>query len=363
MEINPTFWQGREVLVTGHTGFKGGWLSLWLQLLGAKVVGLSIDPPTTPSLYKQAKIFDGMLSLHEDIRNGYAIKQIFKQYKPEIVFHLAAQPLVKYSYREPLETYETNVMGTLKILEGIRSIDTVRSAIMITTDKCYENNEWKWGYRENDKMGGHDPYSSSKAATEILISSYRKSFFPPNEYDQHRTSIASARAGNVIGGGDWANDRLIPDTIRAFQNRKKVNIRNPNSIRPWQHVIGLLTGYMILAERMTKYGSEFSQAWNFGPQDQDTRKVEWVVRKFSEYWGEGSSWAVDNNEHPHEANFLKLDCSKSHLQLDWWPKWNLSHSLKKVVEWHKAAEKNEDMRKICINQINEYMEEKKKIEN
>jgi len=244
MAINKNFWRGKKVLITGHTGFKGSWLSLWLQSLGAEVVGVSLDVPTTPSLYEQANVSENMISLRQDIRDVVAIRKIFQDHLPEVVFHLAAQPLVRLSYREPVETYETNVMGTLHLLEGIRNVDSVRSAVMITTDKCYQNKEWVWGYRETDTLGGHDPYSSSKAAAELLISSYRESYFPQDKYGEHKTAIASARAGNVVGGGDWADDRLIPDIIRAFQNNKEVFIRNPKSTRPWQHVLEPLSGYL-----------------------------------------------------------------------------------------------------------------------
>ncbi|HIB05440.1 MAG TPA: CDP-glucose 4,6-dehydratase [Candidatus Marinimicrobia bacterium] len=355
MEVNKDFWNGRRVLITGHTGFKGSWLTLLLQHLGAEVIGISLDPPTTPSLYEQANISEGMLSLREDIRNGEAIKQLFQQHKPEIVFHLAAQPLVRYSYREPVETYETNVMGTLHVLEGIRSIDTVRAAVMVTTDKCYENKEWIWGYRENDPMGGHDLYSSSKGAAELLIASYRDSYYPANQFDEHKTAIASVRAGNVIGGGDWAEDRLIPDIIRAFQEDEQVEIRNPYATRPWQHVLEPLAGYVQLAEQLTSSGSSYTEAWNFGPREEDVRPVQWIVEQMAEQWGNNASWVIDEGDHPHEANYLKLDCSKAHTKLSWQPKWNLSHALLKIVEWHKSECTDGDCKEVCLAQIDEYM--------
>ncbi len=351
--INASFWKDRKVLVTGHTGFKGSWLSLWLQHLGAKVIGISLDPPTTPSLYEQANVAAGMLSLREDIRNGEAIKELFQLHKPEIVFHLAAQPLVRYSYHEPVETYETNVMGTLNILEGIRSLDTVRAAVMITTDKCYENREWERGYRENDPMGGYDPYSSSKGAAELLIASYRNSFYPVGQSND-KTAIASARAGNVIGGGDWAEDRLVPDIVRALQNGEQVHIRNPNSIRPWQHVLEPLGGYLILAEKLVESGSKYSKAWNFGPLDKDAMPVQWIVKKMLKMWGENSSWVIDDGDHPHEANYLKLDSSRANSKLDWHQKWNLESSIKEIVDWHKAEKNYEDLNKICLDQIKKY---------
>ncbi|MCS5550553.1 MAG: CDP-glucose 4,6-dehydratase [Gammaproteobacteria bacterium] len=357
MGINQVFWKGKKVLITGHTGFKGAWLSLWLQDLGAKVIGISLDSPTTPSLYEQANVAKGMISLRQDIRNGEAIKQLFQQHKPEIVFHLAAQPLVRYSYQNPVETYETNVMGTLHVLEGIRSVDSVRSAVMITTDKCYQNKEWVWGYRETDTLGGHDPYSSSKGAAELLISSYRNSYFPQDKYSEHKTAIASARAGNVIGGGDWAEDRLIPDIIKAFKNNETVIIRNPKSTRPWQHVLEPLSGYLKLAEQLEKNGDQYAEAWNFGPAEIDARPVQWIVEKMAKLWGENANWINDKSEHLHEANYLKLDCSKAHMKLNWYPRWDLSETLLRIVEWHKLKDAHNNYRKLCLTQINDYMKD------
>jgi len=357
MGINQVFWKGKKVLITGHTGFKGAWLSLWLQDLGAKVIGISLDSPTTPSLYEQANVAKGMISLRQDIRNGEAIKQLFQQHKPEIVFHLAAQPLVRLSYREPVETYEINVMGTLHVLEGIRSVDSVRSAVMITTDKCYQNKEWVWGYRETDTLGGHDPYSSSKGAAELLISSYRNSYFPQDKYSEHKTAIASARAGNVIGGGDWAEDRLIPDIIKAFKNHETVIIRNPKSTRPWQHVLEPLSGYLKLAEQLEKNGDQYAEAWNFGSAEIDARPVQWIVEKMAKLWGENANWINDKSEHPHEANYLKLDCSKAHMKLNWYPRWDLSETLLRIVEWHKLKDAHNNYRKLCLTQINDYMKD------
>ena len=355
MGINQVFWKNKKVLITGHTGFKGAWLSLWLQDLGAKVIGISLDSPTTPSLYEQANVAKGMISLRQDIRNGEAIKQLFQQHKPEIVFHLAAQPLVRYSYQNPVETYEINVMGTLHVLEGIRSVDSVRSAVMITTDKCYQNKEWVWGYRETDTLGGHDPYSSSKGAAELLISSYRNSYFPQDKYSEHKTAIASARAGNVIGGGDWAEDRLIPDIIKAFKNNETVIIRNPKSTRPWQHVLEPLSGYLKLAEQLEKNGDQYAEAWNFGPAEIDARPVQWIVEKMAKLWGENANWIHDKSEHPHEANYLKLDCSKAHMKLNWYPRWDLSETLLRIVEWHKLKDSHNNYIKLCLTQINDYM--------
>jgi CDP-glucose 4,6-dehydratase len=356
MGINQKFWKGRKVLITGHTGFKGSWLSLWLQELGAIIIGVSLDPPTNPSLYEQANIAKGILNLKYNICNKKSVIDCFEKHKPEIVFHLAAQSLVRRSYSEPVETYETNVMGTLNILEGIRSINTVRAAVLVTTDKCYDNKEWEWGYRENDPMGGYDMYSSSKGAAELLIASYRNSFFPVSQYNRHKVAIASARSGNVIGGGDWAKDRLVPDIIRAFQNNKKVKVRNPNSIRPWQHVLEPLHGYIQLAELLTDNGPKYSEPWNFGPRGEDVKSVQWIVEQISRYWGSDTNWVNDDNDkHPHESNYLKLDCSKTNTKMNWHPKWDLIQTLEKIVEWHKEECINSNQYKeLCLKQIKEY---------
>ena len=353
--MSQLFWKGKKVLITGHTGFKGGWLTLWMKHLDANIIGVSLEPPTNPNIYEKANVGEGILSLREDIRNGDAIKKIFQEQKPEIVFHLAAQPLVRYSYREPAETYETNVMGSVNVLEGIRSINTVRAVVMVTTDKCYENKEWEWGYRENEPMGGHDPYSSSKGATELLIASYRNSFFPSHLYEDHKTAIASARAGNVIGGGDWAEDRLIPDIIRSFRKGAPILIRSPDSIRPWQHVLEPLSGYMLLAEKLYEEGSQYAEAWNFGPFEEDAKPVQWIVEKMIELWAQGARWYVDERECPHESNYLKLDCSKAHDRLRWYPKWDLEKALEMINLWHKIEECGGHLREATLNQIALYM--------
>jgi CDP-glucose 4,6-dehydratase len=358
--VNSSFWKNKKVLITGHTGFKGSWLSLCLQNFGAEVIGVSLDPPTSPSLYEKANVSDGIKSLRQDIRNLEEVKKIFQIHKPEIVFHLAAQALVRYSYLNPVETYEVNVMGTLNILEGIRSIDTVRSAVIVTSDKCYKNIEKGGGYAENEPMGGHDPYSSSKGSAELLISSYRNSYFPIDKYETHKTAIASARSGNVIGGGDWGQDRLIPDIINSFQKGKKVKIRNPNSVRPWQHVLEPIFGYMHLAELLNNGGAKFAEPWNFGPEDKSNHSVKWVVEKITEIWGSDTSWDVDLSEHPHEENYLKLDCSKAFTKLNWHPKWSLDQALFKIVEWYKLGKKNEEYKELCLLQIDEYLNKKDK---
>jgi CDP-glucose 4,6-dehydratase len=354
LEVNKDFWIGRRVLITGHTGFKGSWLSIWMQSLGAEVIGVSLDPPTSPSLYIKANVGKNMVSLRENISNGEAIKKIFKKYKPEIVFHLAAQPLVRYSYKDPVETYETNVMGTLHVLEGIRCIDSVRAAVFVTSDKCYENNELETSYIESSPMGGFDPYSSSKGAAELLISSYRNSYFPLNQYSEHKTAIASARAGNVIGGGDWAQDRLIPDLINSLQDRKNIIIRYPNAIRPWQHVLEPLSGYILLCEALIENGPQFSEGWNFGPDNSGNISVEAIVKKLCELWGSESEWNIDKREKFHEANLLKLDCSKANQRLDWNPRWSVDEALSKVVEWNRTSQKI-GTKEICLQQIEEYM--------
>jgi len=352
--VNKDFWKDKKVLITGHTGFKGSWLSLWLQSLGAEVIGVSLDPPSKPSLYEKANIFEDIVSLRQDIRDLNAVKKIFKEYKPDIVFHLAAQALVRYSYDNPVETYETNVIGTLNVLEGVRSIDTVRAAVMCTSDKCYENTETDYGYSEDDPMGGHDLYSSSKGAAELLISSYRNSFFSVVNFDQHNTAIASVRAGNVIGGGDWAQDRLIPDIIHSFENRIKAKIRNPDSIRPWQHVLEPLSGYIQLAEHLNNDGVKYAEAWNFGPIEDDAKPVKWIVEKLSDLWGNDAGWAKDHGFHPHEANYLKLNCDKAFTRLHWKPKWSLEEALFKIIEWHKDEALNLNCKELCLRQINEY---------
>jgi CDP-glucose 4,6-dehydratase len=355
MVTHQNFWQSKKVLVTGHTGFKGSWLSLWLQRKGADVTGLSLEPPTNPGLFVKASVAEQMNSIIGDIRDLALVKKVFLKTQPEIVIHMAAQPLVRYSYLEPVETYATNVMGTLHVLEGIRSISSVRSAVMITTDKCYENKEWLWGYRENELMGGYDPYSSSKGCAELLIASYRNSYFPNSHYPQHRTAIASARAGNVIGGGDWADDRLIPDMIKAFSSHKKANIRNPNAIRPWQHVLEPLSGYLQLAEKLYTEGCTFAEAWNFGPKPEDAKPVEWIVKKIAGQWGDNADWLVDEGEHPHEAHYLKLDCSKANERLHWFPQWSLAEALTKIVEWHKSDLANKNLKQVTLEQIKEYV--------
>lgn len=354
MVAGQSFWKDKRVLITGHTGFKGSWLCLILHRLGASVHGFALDPPTTPSLFVEAKINELVSSTICDIRDFNGLMNTFKQFEPEIVLHLAAQPLVRESYKFPVDTYSTNVMGTVHLLEACRQTESVRAIVNVTTDKCYENREWYWGYRENEPMGGYDPYSNSKGCSELVTAAYRNSYFNVKEYKNHGVALATARAGNVIGGGDWAGDRLIPDFIRAISTGKEVSIRSPYAIRPWQHVLEPLTGYISLAEQLFTGNGRFSEAWNFGPDDSDVKNVEWVINTICELWGNGASYKVDTNPQPHEASFLKLDCSKAKAELGWFPKWNLELALKSIVDWNKAWLGKQDIRKVTLEQINRY---------
>ena len=352
--MDASFWKGRRVFLTGHTGFKGGWLSLWLQSLGAEVTGFSLEPPTDPSLFVVARVAEGMTSIIGDIRDGNELRLAMQAARPDVVIHMAAQPLVRYSYANPVETYSTNVMGTVHLLEAVRATETVRAVVVVTSDKCYENREWVWGYRENEPMGGYDPYSNSKGCSELVVSAYRSSYFNPADYASHGVALATARAGNVIGGGDWAGDRLIPDIMRAIEKGEPVLIRSPHSIRPWQHVLEPLSGYMLLAERLFTDGVKFAEGWNFGPAEADARPVEWIVDRLCVLWGEGASWRIDGKIGPHEAHYLKLDCSKAKSALDWKPVWNLEQALVKIVAWHKAAILGRDLRSETCTQINDF---------
>lgn len=347
-------YKGKRVLITGHTGFKGSWLCLLLHKLGADVYGYALEPPTAPSLFKEAKIEELITSYIGDVRDINHLSEVFKQVNPEIVLHMAAQPLVRESYKNPVETYAINVMGTVNILETCRRTDSVKAIVNVTTDKCYENKEWYWGYRENEPMGGYDPYSNSKGCSELVTSSYRNSFFNPKDYGKHGVAIASARAGNVIGGGDWAGDRLIPDFIRAISQNQKVVIRSPYAIRPWQHVLEPLSGYLTLAAKLYTDGVKYDGGWNFGPDDKDAKNVEWITKTICELWGEDASFGVDTNPQPHEANYLKLDCSKAKAELDWEPKWDIMQALSSVVEWNKGFLSGKDARKITEQQIETY---------
>lgn len=348
------FWKGKKAFLTGHTGFKGSWLSIWLKKLGAEVCGYALKPPTDPSLYKLCQLDKDTRSVIGDIRDFEKLSSLIKDFKPDVIFHLAAQAIVRESYINPVDTYSVNVMGTVNMLEAVRKCQNIRAVVNVTTDKCYENKEWHWGYRENEPMGGYDPYSNSKACSELVTSAYRSSFFNNNGYNTYGAALASARAGNVIGGGDWALDRLIPDCIRSLLDGKEILIRNPRAIRPWQHVLEPLSGYMLLAQRLYEEGSKFAEAWNFGPGDEDAKPVEWIVNKMCGMWGRNASYALDTGNNPHEASFLKLDCSKAKSELGWKPRWNLETALTKIIEWTQTYKNNEDVKQMCIKQINDY---------
>ena len=354
--MNPAFWQDKRVLLTGHTGFKGGWLSLWLQSLGAQVVGYSLPPPTNPSLFDVADVGRGMTSVLGDIRDLAKLQAVFAEHRPEIVIHMAAQPLVRYSYQNPVETYATNVMGTVNLLESVRNTPGVKAVVNITTDKCYENREWIWGYRENEPMGGFDPYSNSKGCAELVSAAYRSSFFNASNFAQHGVAAATVRAGNVIGGGDWAQDRLIPDILTAFEQGRKVDIRNPHAIRPWQHVMEPLRGYLTLAEQLFEHGPNFAEGWNFGPSDEDAKPVGWIVEQMAGLWGTDAQWQVDTGTHPHEANYLKLDISKARSRLNWHPALRLNDALALIIDWTRKHQAGTDMRAFTLTQLQDYQD-------
>lgn len=353
--IDNKFWKRKRVFITGHTGFKGSWLCLWLHGLGAKITGYSLDPPTDPSLFNLAKVNKLITSIKGDVRDGKKLVKCLSDAKPEIVFHLAAQPLVRDSYKLPVDTYAINVMGTVNILEAIRLHGhTVRAFVNITTDKVYENRECLWAYQENEPLGGYDPYSNSKACSELVTAAYRNSYFNPADYKKHRIAVATARAGNVIGGGDWAMDRIVPDCIRAILAGKPIIVRNPHSIRPWQHVLEPLSGYLCLAEKLYIDGPKYSESWNFGPNDHDCKTVEYLVKTICAKWGSEVKFSNAKIQGPHEAPFLKLDCSKAHAQLGWRPHWNLEKALAETVAWHKACALKRDVKEMCFKQIDEF---------
>lgn len=347
--VNSEFWRNKRVLMTGHTGFKGSWLSLWLQAMGADLRGIALAPPSTPSLFEVADVALGMDHHIADIRDYEKLNNLVADFKPEILIHMAAQPLVRLSYQQPIETYATNVMGTVHVLEAARHSGSVKAIVNITTDKCYENKEWAWGYREDEPMGGHDPYSNSKGCAELVSSAYRKSFLK-----QAGIALATVRAGNVIGGGDWALDRLVPDILRALEQQEPVLIRNPHATRPWQHVLEPLSGYLLLAERLYQHGQTDAEGWNFGPKDEDAQPVQWIVERLCEAWGGDAKWALQPGDHPHEANYLKLDISKAKQRLHWAPRWPLQTALLKITDWHKSWLAGDNMRAVCLHQISEY---------
>jgi len=348
MIIDKCFWQGKRVFLTGHTGFKGSWLSLWLYSLGAEVKGYALIPPTSPSLFNEAKIDSLIDSQIADIRDQDVLYEGMTKFNPDILIHMAAQPLVRYSYEAPIETYEVNVIGTAKVLEVARSCPNLKAIVNITTDKCYENDGRVHGYKESDPMGGYDPYSSSKGCAELVASAYRRSFL-----QGQGIGLASVRSGNVIGGGDWADDRLIPDILRSFEKSESVVIRNPKATRPWQHVLEPLSGYLILAQKLYKNQEDYAEGWNFGPNEKDVKPVDWILDKMIAKWP-NSSWELDKNSNPHEADFLKLDITKAEYKLGWQPVWELSHTLEKIIGWHRAWLDKEDMQAICLAEIEEY---------
>lgn len=354
VDIFDGFYKGKRVLVTGHTGFKGSWLSIWLNELGADVVGVGLDPYSDKDNFVLSGIGSKIKAdIRADIRDGERMKEIFAEYKPEIVFHLAAQPLVRLSYDIPVDTYQTNVMGTINILEAIRATDSMKVGVMITTDKCYENKEQIWGYRENEPMGGYDPYSSSKGATEIAIASWRRSFFNPEDYEKHGKSIASVRAGNVIGGGDWALDRIIPDCIRALEAGKPIDIRSPKAIRPWQHVLEPLGGYMLLARKMWESPTEYCEGWNFGPRAESISTVWEVASKVVENYGSGELRDISDPDALHEAKLLMLDISKAKFRLGWEPRMDIDQTIAMTADWYRRY-RNENPYELCVRQIKQY---------
>ena len=352
--MNPYFWRDKHVFLTGHTGFKGSWLSLWLQQMGVKLTGYALQPPTQPNMFERAGVSAGMTSVIGDIRDGAKLLAAMRDAEPEIVIHMAAQPLVHRSYADPVETYSTNVMGSVYLLEAVRQCTSVRAVVNVTTDKCYENREWLWAYRENEAMGGYDPYSSSKGCAELVTAAYRNSYFNSNSQAQRQLALASARAGNVIGGGDWAEDRLVPDILRAFSRGEPVMIRNPHAVRPWQHVLEPLRGYLTLAERLFTEGTSFAEAFNFGPREGDTQPVERIVRQLAAKWGGAAVWRLDGANHPHEASLLRLDVSKATHRLAWLPTLDLDAGLQLTVDWARANLEGRDMHAFTRAQINDY---------
>ena len=361
---SASFWKGRRVFLTGHTGFKGGWLALWLARVGAEVRGYSLDPGTQPSFFDAAQVASVVEDIRGDIRDASALESSIREFAPEVIFHLAAQALVRTSYESPIETYSINVMGTAHLFDAVRRTPSVRAVVCITTDKCYENKEWLWPYRETDPLGGYDPYSSSKACAELVAASFRQSYFHPAKLAEHGVAIATARAGNVIGGGDWSNDRLIPDIVRGFLAGEPVRIRNPHSIRPWQHVLEPLHGYIRLAEKLltgsAESRSEFATAYNFGPMQDDARTVSWIADRMASLWGDGSSYSFEDYSGPHEAHYLKLDISRATHHLQWTPQLRLDAALSWLVDWYRewqgSANPGSDMRDFTLYQISAYEE-------
>jgi CDP-glucose 4,6-dehydratase len=352
--LNRAYWKGRRVFLTGHTGFKGAWLSLWLHTLGAEVTGYALAPPTEPSLFAQAGVATAVHSIFADIRDFAQLKKAIDDCRPEVVIHMAAQSVVRRGYEDPIETYSSNVMGTVHLLEALRQLGRPCAVVNVTSDKCYDNREWIWGYRENDPMGGHDPYSNSKGCAELVTTSFRESFFPPASLDRHGVAVASARAGNVIGGGDWTANQLIPDLMRAFLAGEPCLIRNPSAIRPWQFVLEPLRGYLMLAERLSEDGARFASGWNFGPSEDDAKPVSWIADKLALSWAAGASWRYDGAVHPAEAHLLKLDASKARGCLNWRPTLSLDPALEWIISWYRAFHQGGDLRTLTREQIQKY---------
>lgn len=348
--MNLDFWKGKKVFITGHTGFKGGWTVLWLKKLGAIVKGYALEPNTSVSLFEVARISEAVESKIGNICDLDLLHKSLVDFAPEIVIHMAAQPLVRASYIDPVGTYQTNVIGTVNLLQAIRACESVKAVVNVTTDKCYQNNEWEWGYREDEPMGGHDPYSNSKGCSELVTSAYRQSFFNENSM----VSLASARAGNVIGGGDWSSDRLIPDALKAFSSNKPVIIRNPLATRPWQHVLEPIAGYLELAEKLYLYNDSFAEGWNFGPNDEGCKSVGEVMELLVKKWPTNASWELVQDAQPHEAQLLKLDISKAKARLNWRPQWCIDKTLESIIGWHKSWLNGDDMQNITFDQINDY---------
>jgi CDP-glucose 4,6-dehydratase len=347
-------WQGRRVFLTGHTGFKGCWLATWLNKLGAKVRGYALDPPTEPNMFTLAAVGRMIEDVRGDIRDVEKLQSSMKEFVPEVVFHMAAQALVRQSYADPTATYATNVMGTVYVLEAIRKTPSVRAVVCVTTDKVYENREWVWPYRETDQLGGYDPYASSKACAEMVCAAYQNSFFAAAREDEHHVALATARAGNVIGGGDWAEDRLIPDLVRGFRSGKPVLIRSPNAIRPWQYVLEPLRGYITLSERLLAPAAQCASSYNFGPSDDDAWPVERIANKIVEMWGSGASWRLDPDSGAHESNYLRLDASRASRELGWQPRLKIEAALELTTAWYRAWNRGENMAEFTAHQILEY---------
>jgi CDP-glucose 4,6-dehydratase len=354
--LNRSFWNNRRVLLTGHTGFKGSWLSLWMDALGAEVTGYALEPPTQPSLFEQANVASVVRSIFADVRDFPRLKAAVAECRPEVVIHMAAQSVVRRGYEDPIETYSSNVMGTVHVLEALHQLKLPCVVVNVTSDKCYANQEWVWGYRENEPMGGRDPYSNSKGCAELVTTAYRESFFSPSAIKDHGVALASARAGNAIGGGDWTTDQLIPDLLRAFLGGQPCLIRNPSAIRPWQFVLEPLRGYLALAERLAEEPTRFASGWNFGPAEADAKPVSWIADELARLWGNRASWSLDSGSHPREAYSLKLDTSKSRACLDWYPALSLNQALGWIVEWYRAFQSGADLRSITSTQIERYEE-------